>query len=197
MASSGNVYSKVFIICCFSSCFCNCHSGLLENLFLYLFLFFFSLFIAILKMKVSKLYSWKKSQSLDFRSESCEAKSGEKPWHSHLKSRGNQTGGTSEHEAKQRARASALTRPEIIPALQHIAFCCGPSETVHRGIFYLGAWRVLWATGCNCIHSQYKWLLEVCTSGNFACSLWVMTHFYSLRSGTAGKTTDPFLLATL
>lgn len=53
------------------------------------------------------------------------------------------------------------------------------------------------STGCNCIHSQYKWLLEACTSGNFACSLWVMTHFYSLRSGTAAKTTDPFLLGTL
>lgn len=193
MASSGNVYSRVFIICCFSSCFCNCHSGLLENLFLHLFF----LFVAIFKMEVSKLYSWKKSQSLDFRSESCKAKSVEKPLPFPLEKQRKSNRWQISTGGQTASQSFCSHQTRIIPALQHTAFCCGPSETVHWGIFYLWAWRVLWAAGCNCIHSQYKWLLEACTSGNFACSLWVMTHFYSLRSGTAGKTTDPFLLATL
>jgi len=148
-------------------------------------------------MKVSKLYSWKNLKALTWSEKVVRVKVRRSHCHSHLNSRENHTNSTSSQEAKQRATAFTLTRAGTVPTHQNRALHYGPSETVHWGIFYLWAWRVLWATGCNCIHGQYKRLLEARTNRNFACSLWVMTRFYSLRSGTDGKTTDPFLLGTL
>lgn len=149
-------------------------------------------------MKISKLYSWKISNSTsDLRSESYKGRSRGSHCHSHWKSRENPTDSLSAQEAKPGPKAYSCTRAGTIPTLQNIALHYGPSETDHWGIFYLWTCRILWATGYNCTHSQYKWLLEACTNGNFACSVWAMTHFYSQRSGTAGKTTDPFLLGTL
>lgn len=149
-------------------------------------------------MKISKLYSWKISNlTSDLRTESCKLRVGRSHCHSHWKSKENPTESTSAQETKPGPTAYSCTRAGTIPTLQNIALHYGPSEAAHWGIFCLWTCRILWATGCNCIHGQYKWLLQACTKGNFACSVWAMTHFYCLRSGTAGKTTDPFLLGTL
>lgn len=108
--------------------------------------------------------------------------------HSHLRSRENHAKSPPAH---QRATASALSRARPPPALQGSTLQAIGNCSSWR--VFRWAWGVLWATGCDSIHSQYKWLYP----GDFGCSPWVVTHFFSLRSGTSGKTTGPFLLRTL
>lgn len=168
--------------------------------YLYSFLLFVFLtcFVDIFKWKFLN-FTVEKSQTwpLTWGQKVVRVGVGRSPYHSLWKSRENPTDNTSAQEGRPRPMAYSCTRARTIPTLHNTALHYGPSETVHWGIFYLWTCKILWATGCNCIHRQYKWLLEACTNGNFACSVWVVTHFYSLRSGTAGKTTDPFLLGTL
>ena len=102
--------------------------------------FFFPCFVAIFKMKISKLYSWKNLRSLTWGQKVVKVKVGRSHCHSHVKGRENHTYSTSAQKAKQWATAFILTGAGTPPPLQNIALHDRPLETVHWGILYLWAW---------------------------------------------------------
>lgn len=193
MISFGDLYSKDFIIwwvyfiLLYLSFWIDGESFCMWSWFVSLLL----ALLSILKWKFLNFTVEKDLKALTWGQKAVREKVGRSHCHSHWKSRENNA------DVHQIITEGFKVSHSFCWSLQNIALYYGLWESVHWGIFHLWAQGVLWATRSDCVHSQYKCLLEACTRGNSACSLWVTTHFYSLRSGTAGKTTDPFLLGSL